>query len=153
MKRKITLTLFAAALALPMLLPLVTHSQSVVLDDVETKIDQGMARIQIRFTMPVRYLRHFPQNQGELLRIYYQVVGLSSDDISLREETRRIEPTSVLPGFNVTYTPPASDNLLANPPSVIVQFDRPESYTVRASDDDHAIDVYVPLTPTGETPQ
>lgn len=153
MHQKLTFGALAGALAIATLLPLATHSQSVMLDDVESRIDQGMARIQIRFTMPVRYLRHFPQNHGELLRVYFQVVGLSADDISLREESRRIERTATLTGFGVTYVPPNIDNVLANPPSVIVQFDQPENFTVRPSEDDHAIDIYVPLTPSGARPQ
>ncbi|MDH3562830.1 MAG: hypothetical protein OEN49_05465, partial [Gammaproteobacteria bacterium] len=102
--------------------------------------------IRVHFTMPVNYVRHFPQERGQQLEIFLTVVGLDMQNISLREETRRVASTPILPGAKITFSPPLSLNLRRDPSSLSVQFDRVVNYNVRPGEDNRSIVIYLPIT-------
>lgn len=134
-------------MALCLALPLFAHGQARILDEVETAVDKGVAEIRIRFTVPIRYLRHFPSEYGELLQIYFRVSALDGQEISLSDETRKIRATPALPGFTVTYTHPGSRDIGRDPLYIVIQFDHPVTYKLREGDDNRSINLYVPVTP------
>lgn len=120
-------------------------AQNPVLDEVETRIDGATAEVRIRFTAPVRYLRHFPRERAELLQIFFRLITVDGDEISLRDEVRRVRATSTLPGFTVTYVHPPSHDIVRDPLSVLIQFDRPVSYRVSEGKDKRSLYLYIPL--------
>jgi hypothetical protein len=128
------------------------RAQDPLLDDIETAVDQGIAQVRIRFTLPVRYLRHFPPERGELVNVYFQITSVDGREISLREEKRKVKATPVLPGFTVTYIHPPSHDLVRDPPYLLIQFERPVSYKLRQGDDNRSIHLYIPVTPAEPTP-
>jgi hypothetical protein len=139
-------------LALCLALPLFAQAQAHILDEVETAVDKGVAEIRIRFTVPVRYLRHFPAEHGELLQIYFRVATLDGQELSLRDETHKVRATPALPGFTVTYTHPGSRDIGRDPLYVVLQFDRAVTYKLREGDDNYSINLYVPVTPSESRP-
>ncbi len=140
--------LFAIAL---MFMALVTGSiaqaQDVILDDVETSVEPEWAQIRIHFTLPVNYVRHFPQERGQLLQIFFTIAGLDSQNVSLQEEVRNISATPVMPATIITYKPPLSLNLQRDPSSLSVRFDRPVNYDVRPGEDHRSLVIYLPIVP------
>ena len=124
-----------------------TQAQEVLLDDVETAVEPEWAEIRIRFTMPVNYVSHFPREHGQLLKIFLNITGPDSQDISLRQETRRVSATPVLPATTITFDPPLSLNLQRDPWSLTVRFNREVNYSVRPGDDNRSIVIYLPVVP------
>jgi hypothetical protein len=122
-----------------------------LIDDIEVSAAGDNIRITIRFTIPLRYLRHFPPAKGEILNVYLQSV--SGED--LREtlghppfdEVRRSPRNSLLPCFTVTYVPPHDPR--GAPLQLVIQFKPAESYTVRLGEDGRSLYVDMPATAEG----
>ena len=127
-------------------------AQDVILDDVDTSVESEWARISIHFTLPVNYVRHFPQERGQLLQIFFTVAGIDSQNISLREEIRNVSATPVMPATTITYEPPLSLNLQRDPSSISVRFDHPVNYDVRPGEDHRSIVIYLPIVPADTKP-
>jgi len=130
----------------------IARAQDVILDDVDTSVESEWARISIHFTLPVNYVRHFPQERGQLLQIFFTVAGIDSQNISLRDEIRNISATPVMPATTITYEPPLSLNLQRDPSSISVRFDRPVNYDVRPGEDHRSMVIYLPIVPTDTKP-
>jgi hypothetical protein len=128
------------------------RAQDVILDDVETATETEWVQIRIHFTLPVNYVRHFPQERGQLLQIFFTVAGIDSQNVSLREEIRNVPATPVMPATTITYDPPLSLNLQRDPSSISVRFDRPVNYDVRPGEDHRSIVIYLPIVPTDTKP-
>ena len=128
------------------------RAQDLILEDVDTSVESEWARIRIHFTLPVNYVRHFPQERGQLLQIFFTIGGMASEDMSLREERRNVSATPVLPATIITYEPPPSLNLQRDPSSVSVRFDRPVNYDVRPGEDHRSIVIYIPIAPAQTKP-
>jgi|GEM_PF-1412678 len=127
-------------------------AQDVILDDVDTTVESEWARISIHFTLPVNYVRHFPQEHGQLLQIFFTVAGIDSQNVSLREEIRNVSATPVMPATTITYEPPLSLNLQRDPSSISVRFDRPVNYDVRPGEDHRSMVIYLPIVPKDAKP-
>lgn len=130
----------------------IARAQDVILDDVDTSVESEWARISIHFTLPVNYVRHFPQERGQLLQIFFTVAGIDSQNVSLREEIRNVSATPVMPATTITYEPPLSLNLQRDPSLISVRFDRPVNYDVRPGEDHRSIVIYLPIVATDARP-
>ena len=130
----------------------IAHAQDVILDDVDTSVESEWARISIHFTLPVNYVRHFPQEHGQLLQIFFTVAGMDSQNVSLREEIRNVSATPVMPATIITYEPPLSLNLQRDPSLISVRFDHPVNYDVRPGEDHRSIVIYLPIVPKDTKP-
>lgn len=142
-----------AAVVVALGMAVAAHAQSPLLDDVETRVAAEGTEIRLRFTAPVRYLRHFPAQQGELLRIVFQVTALDGVEAATREDVRRVAATAALPSFTVTCTPPPSRDTAREPASVLLQFDRPVHYKVGEGSDKRSLYVHVALAASKVPPQ
>jgi hypothetical protein len=127
-------------------------AQEVLLDDVETSVEPEWAEIRVHFTVPVNYVNHFPRERGQLLKIFLNVAALDLQDISLRQETRHVSATPVLPAATITFDPPLSLNLQRDPWSLTVRFNRDVNYNVRPGDDNRSIVIYLPIVPVETRP-
>jgi hypothetical protein len=130
----------------------IASAQEVLLDDVETTIEPEWAEIRVHFTVPVNYVNHFPQEHGQLLKVFLNVVAMDLQDISLRQETRHVSATPVLPAATITFDPPVSLNLQRDPWSLTVRFNRDVNYNVRPGDDNRSILIYLPVVPVETGP-
>lgn len=129
------------------------YAQEVLLNDVDTAVESEWAEIRIHFTMPVNYVSHFPREHGQLLKIFVNIAALDLQDISLRQETRHVSATPVLPATIITFDPPLSLNLQRDPWSLTVRFNRDVSYNVRPGDDNRSIVIYLPIVPMEAGPE
>jgi hypothetical protein len=135
-----------AAIGALLLCALGTHAQNPLLDEVGVRVEGSTARVRIRFTVPVRYLRHFPLERGELVQIFFRVITVDGADIGMREEVRRVRATAALPGFTVTYVPPLSRDVARDSLSVLIQFDRPLSFKVGEGKEKRSLYLTIPIT-------
>jgi hypothetical protein len=130
----------------------IATAQDVLLDDVDTAVDTEWAQIRVHFTMPVNYVRHFPQERGQQLQIFFTLVGLDMQNISLRDEVRTVAASPVMPGAKITFSPPLSLNLQRDPSSLSVRFTSAVNYNVRPGKDNRSIVIYLPIVPVENNP-
>ena len=134
-------------------------SQAQLLDDIEVRSDQGVAEIRMRFTTPVRYIKHFPADHGELIKLYLQVLSLDiPEEVDLREY-KRTPSIPLVPPFKVLYS--TMRNCLApeyrlptvrDPLCLDIQFTRPVKFNVRQGADGRSILLYVLPDSTSSQP-
>jgi hypothetical protein len=105
----------AFLLAASALLP--AHAQRSMIDDLDVALEEGLVVITVRFGAPVRYLRHFPVEQGDLLEIQFQLLTNDPSATLAFDERRRVPSVQGLPTTTITYRHPVASDLLQNPPS------------------------------------
>ena len=91
------------------------QAQTPLLDEVYARVKDSEVRVRIGFAVPVRYLRHFPTDRGELLKIFFRVITIDGAGLSMPEEVRRVRATASVPGFTVTYIHPPSPDIRLRP--------------------------------------
>src|SRR5512134_1015930 len=96
------------------------------LGQLEVLAEGQDAVIRIGFNVRVQYLRHAPTDDGDLLQIFFQVIG-DGEGPSVVEEFRRSKPNPLTPGFTVTY--PLQPGQIVK--KLIIRFKKPVKFTVR----------------------
>ncbi len=109
------------------------NASALPLDDVglEYKTDGIVATI--RMTSPVQYLRHFPQNNGNTLEIFYQRgQGTPAEEVWADNEVRKSPPSGLIPSFTVTTRDQKTK------PKLVIEFSRDANFTVTAGKDNRS---------------
>jgi len=122
-----------AALFAPSLL------RAELLDEISVTRVDGMAVIEVRFTLRVQYLRHFPKEEGDTLRVNVSLVPTDGIIPLAEREIRRSPQNDLLPAFTVTYPDPSG--------AVLIVFEKPVKFRVGPGSDTRAIRIRVPLPP------
>lgn len=103
------------------------------LDDVglEYKTDGIVATI--RMTSPVQYQRHFPQNSGNTLEIFYERgQGAPADEVWADNEVRKSPPSGLIPSFTVTTRDQKTK------PKLVIEFSRDANFSVSPGKDNRS---------------
>ncbi len=115
------------------------HSaRAVLLDDIDITPADGATEIRINLTAPVRYLRHFPLDSGDLINIYFRhasVDGMESPVV--REERLRAPASSRVPPFTVSVTNFGTTGNIHDI-YLTVQFKQPVRYKLRQGTDNRS---------------
>jgi hypothetical protein len=122
-----------------------------LLEEIQVAEDNGFARLRLGFATPVRYVRHFPPEHGEIVKIFLQSLALEEIDEADRVERRRGFTSDFIPPFTVTYTARRDCDNIRNPVCLTIQFKEPVSYTLRVGDDGRSLSLFVPLASRGPT--
>jgi hypothetical protein len=133
---------FALALAL-LGLALTARGESSLprlLEALELREHDDVFDVSIRFTTPVRYLRHAPSDAGDTIQIQVAPVSLDPGDAPFlaRRETLPAPPGWPVPLVEVVYEGDRSDGRY-----VIVRFSRDVSFSVRPGRDFRSLVVTV----------
>jgi hypothetical protein len=123
----------------------VAHAQ--LLDEIQVAEENGFARVSLSFSVPVRYVRHFPPEHGEIIRVFLGNLALDAPDEADRIERRLGFTSKLVPPFTVTYTARANCDRTPKPICVVIQFEKPVSYTIRVGDDGRRLLLFIPLAP------
>lgn len=118
-----------------------------LLDEIQVAKDNGFARVRLAFTTPVRYVRHFPPEHGEIIRVFLGNLAQGEPDPADRVERRIGFTSQYVPPFTVTYTARANCDRTPKPICVVIQFEQPVSYTIRVGDDGRSLLLFIPLAP------
>lgn len=114
-----------------------------VLEDMETRTEQGVGEIRLLFSVPVRYLKHFPAERGELLKVYLQTVGLEAPT---DEELRGYKHSAAVPrvpSYSVTYTTARNCYAAREPLCLDIQFSQPVRYRLRPGEDGRSLLIHI----------
>lgn len=128
----------AAALA-----ALVPNAGAQLIDDIEARTDQGVTEVRLQFNMPVRYVKHFPQEQGELVKIYLQALTLEGLEEIDRTTYKRTPAVPQLPPFKVLYTTVRNCFAVRDPVCLDIQFSQPVRFTIHQGDDGRSILLHI----------
>lgn len=127
------------------LMGLTSVAQAQILDEIEVRDGGALAEIRIGFTLPMRYQAHFPEEHGEIVRVTFQAIALDDPEIIRRNEYKKSPPNKLIPAFTVTYDYRNSCYAVRDPVCLVIQFEKPVSYTMRQGGDDRSFYLYVPI--------
>jgi hypothetical protein len=122
-----------------------------VLEDMETRIEQGVGEIRLVFSVPVRYLKHFPAERGELLKVYLQTVGLDAPPGEDLRGYKRSPAMPLVPAYSVTYTTARNCYAAREPLCLDIQFSQPVRYRLHPGEDGHSLLIH--LLPDSDKPK
>ena len=97
-------------------------ARAELLDEITVTRVDGMAVIEVRFTLRVQYLRHFPKTEGDTLRVNVSLVPTDGIIPLAEREIRRSPQNDLLPPFTVTYPDPSG--------AVLIEFESPVKFKV-----------------------
>lgn len=121
-----------------LLYSLANPARAELLDDIALSKDaSGGVEATIRFSVPVQYLRHFPQRKSPSLSIYFNVLGSTPREKWQNYESHRSPPSDIVTGFTVTTRD------LSTGPKILVQFNRPAEFSVSPGKDDRSILIHI----------
>ena len=141
--RRLGLTLLLAACLLPAAPAAAYLADGGFLDDVEARSDQGVAEIRLHFTAPVRYIRHFPAERGEIIKLYLQVLTLEGVEERGPYVYKRTPSLATIPPFTVMYSTVRSCLAERNPLCLDIVFNQPYRFRIRQGEDGRSILLYV----------
>jgi hypothetical protein len=120
-------------------------------------VGNNNAEIHIDFSTDVRYVRHFPERRGDVLRVFLEVVDPCNAEEIKTQETKWLPRADWFVPFTVTFpelirrsgsgtaTCPASRNLVNVSQTLLIKFGKITNFTIRPGNDNHSIVVLVPL--------
>lgn len=114
-----------------------------LLEDIETRTEQGTGEIRLIFSVPVRYLNHFPADQGELLKIYLQTAGLDNPAGDELHGYKRAPTQIPVPSYAITYTTARNCYAVREPLCLDVQFSKPVKYRLLPGEDGHSLIILI----------
>ncbi len=112
-----------------------------LLDDVRISEGEQCSKIVIALTLPIQYIRHFPVNQGDELRIELRPlrVGRSDVDAIFKRESFVYEHSKTLPLSEILYEPDFPEG----GPFLTLTFDRIVSYFVKPGIDHRSLIIFI----------
>lgn len=144
--KRLGLSLLLAACVLPAA-PAAAYLADVgFLDDIEVRSDQGVGEIRLHFTAPVRYIRHFPAERGEVIKLYLQVLTLEGVEQRGPYVYKRIPALAPIPPFTVMYSTARSclaELAERNALCLDIVFKQPYRFRIRQGEDGRSILLYV----------
>jgi hypothetical protein len=148
--RKVARRLLAAVLAGALLGAPAAFAE--VVDHIAIDQRGQTARIQLRLTVPVRYVRHSPPERGQLVVVVLEALAAERlGPISPIEEVKRTRETGRVPRFTVRVSlDPTCNPASARPLCLVLRFERPVRYRVRLGPDSRSI--VVDVLPQERTP-
>jgi hypothetical protein len=114
-----------------------------LIDDIEAHTEQGVTEVRLQFNMPVRYVKHFPQERGELVKLYLQALTLDGLEEIDRTAYKRTPAAPHLPPFKVLYTTVRNCFAVLDPVCLDIQFSQPVHFTIRQGDDGRSILLHI----------
>lgn len=111
-----------------------------LLDELDVERSEGMTTIRITLTSPVRYIRHFPYDCGDELRIRIMLFDVSSDNREALTGRESLVPpgNGGLPLDEVVY-----EGDIEGGPSLTLFFSRRVEFAVQQGTDSRSIVVHV----------
>jgi hypothetical protein len=124
-----------------------------LLEDIDITPVGNEARVQLRFSAPVRYIRHFPPASGDIVHVTLQAMSMDESDIAPREHYKRSPKSDLVPDFTVRYSNLRDCALLRDPICLVIEFSRPVSYQVQMGTDSRSLLLFVLRATQKEKPE
>jgi hypothetical protein len=141
--RRTICRLWLRALGLASCALFATIANAQLLDDIEVRSDQGVSEIRLHFTAPVRYIKHFPAERGELIKLYLQVLSLDGTEEMPLQEYKRTPSIPLVPPYTVMYSTARTCLAVRDPLCLDIQFSKPVRFRIRQGEDGRSILLHV----------
>jgi len=120
---RLALLFLAGILLTPALLP--KASADEILDDILLKTGaNGEVNVEIKFTVPIQYLRHFPQKKSPSVAIYFKVLSSVPQAQWQNYQQHRTPPSDLIHDIAISTTDPSTG------PKIQMQFTRAADFSV-----------------------
>jgi len=129
------------ALLLSLFIGRLAHAS--LIESLETRLEDGVGEIHIVFSVPVRYLKHFPAERGELLKIYLQALGSDVASEVTQRGAKSSPAMALVPSHTVTYTTAQTCFATRDPLCLDVQFNHPVQFRIRPGEDGHSLSILI----------
>jgi hypothetical protein len=149
MVRGFRLALLLAACSLPAASAVAYLADEGFLDDIDARSDQGVTEVRLHFTAPVRYIKHFPAERGDLIKLYLQVLTLEGTKEGGPYVYKHTPSIPQIPPFTVMYSTVRTCLTERNPLCIDIAFNKPVRFNIRQGEDGRSILLYV-LPDTGQ---
>ncbi len=114
------------------------HASAEIVDDISLRRDaNNELDATIKFSVPVQYLRHFPQQKSQNLVIYFSIPGSVPRDQWLNVESSRTATSTTIRSIRVTTRD------LSSGPRIEIEFHQPVEYSVSSGKDSQSILVHI----------
>lgn len=123
------------------LLTTVSHAQ--LLDDIDVRSDQGVAEIRLRFAVPVRYIKHFPADNGQIIKLYLQLLSLDGVEEIEPSEYKHAPVIAQVPAYRVTYSTVRNCHSVRDPLCLDIQFTKAVRFSIHPGADGRSIVLHV----------
>ena len=122
-----------------------------VIDHITIEERAAGAKIRLRLTLPVRYLRHAPVERGQLVVVVLEALAPEPlGPISPIQEVKRARAVKRVPGFEVRVSMDPTCAPAARPLCLVLRFERPVRYRINLGPDRQS--VVVELLPEERAP-
>ena len=111
-----------------------------IISDVATVEQPDRTDLNIMFTFPVRYIRHFPEDYGDTVEIQLKDIMVSEIDADLlrRRESVRLPKLSTVPLLDISY-----EGDLPGGPYLTIRFLASVAFAVKQGSDFRSLTVSV----------
>jgi hypothetical protein len=93
--------------------------------------------------VPVRYIKHFPAERGELIKLYLQVLSLDGTEERDLQVYKRTPSIPHVPAFTVMYSTVRSCLSVRGPLCLDIQFSKPVRFNIRQGEDGRSVLLHV----------
>ena len=140
--------LAAAALAAALAAP---HVRSEAIDAIAIEPREAGPAIRLRLAGPVRYLRHFPAERGEIVVVMLEALAPEAFGAAPPvEEVKRSRGAVDVPAFTARVSRDPACSSAARPLCIILAFEAPVRYRIRLGADRRSL--LVELLPQERAP-
>jgi hypothetical protein len=126
----------AALAAVPLALCLAPQALAEVIDEIAVERLESAARVRLRFTGPVHYLRQATSADGVVANVYLQALEPQAFGPPTNIDEVKASPKFAgVPPFRVRVRLDPRCDPAPNPVCLMIQFERPARYTIRLGED------------------
>jgi len=123
-------------------------ARQIIIDDIEITEESGCSEILVTFSFPVRYIKHFPYELGDDLRITIRPIVTGSEE---RDAIFSREPVVPPPNELAGLTKLVYEGDLPDGPFLTLFFDQVVAYQVGQGDDYRSLIIVVTAPDNPET--
>jgi Outer membrane lipoprotein len=128
-----------------------------ILDDPDVTPVGDEADIRINFTVPITYLRSFPDGPSDTLRVALEIPDPCVAEQLRTQESKNSPKTNIITPFTLTFpeiiarsqtgnaTCSVTKKRVETKKTLLIHFDTVSTYKVRLGEDNHSIIIRVPL--------
>lgn len=130
------------------------HSPPVlagVIDDIAIERHGPGARVRLRLTGPVHYIRDYSSANGDSVNVHLQALAPENfGDRSAPDEVKRSPESALVPRFTVRVTLDPRCDPAPQPVCIVIRFDRPVRHRIRLGEDRRSLLLDLPLVSDGQ---
>lgn len=130
---------------------LLTAARAEVIDAIAIEPREAGGQVRLRLAGPVRYLRHYPAERGEIVVVMLEALSAQAfGALPPVEEVKRSRAAAGVPAFTARVSRDPACSNAARPLCIILAFEAPVRYRIRLGADRRSL--LVELLPQERAP-